>query len=332
MKKRLSILFILSLLVGACSTRPNEATSAIEPSAHLISPTAQPSPAIAGKLSIISFTVLPNPVERGSDLRIAWQTDGAARVALWQMTYDPKLGRWFRQGDPLSTGSAPGEYRLTVPPDADRTLRFEIQATDAVGNSETATSDEIRLVCHPIFFDLPWTAWCPNPPQTTQAAFQAFEGGYMIWRADTGQVYTLLQPAGRDLPPSWFASVPTSAAVEVDAPTGRCAPGDHFQDAWAGLTDYWRSLGWAVAPEQTYTLTLQFSLSPYGYGSNDDLYLSWPDGRIAHLRVYLGAPNHASGPALSFVESGASAATTQSTSASSRDVSFLTPEVDTCES
>jgi hypothetical protein len=191
-----------------------------------------------------------------------------------------------------------------VPPDANRTLRFELEATDAAGNRVAATSDEVRLVCHPIFFDLPWAAWCPNPPQTTLAAFQAFEGGHMIWRADTGQVYVLLQPAGPELPPAWVACVPRHEAVPVDALPGRYPPDEHFQQAWASLTELWRSLGWGVTPEQTFTLTAQLSLSPGDTMSqNDDLYLSWPDGRIARLLVYLGAPNHASGPAWSFVDS-----------------------------
>ncbi|HET7090965.1 MAG TPA: hypothetical protein VFL17_20225, partial [Anaerolineae bacterium] len=266
-------------------------------------PTLQASPSASAVPQIVAFEVFPNPVERGDELRVTWQVDGASRAALWPMTYDSKLGRWYRQRDPISTGSTAGEYRLTVPPDADRTLRFELEATDTIGNSVTATSDEIRLVCHPIFFDLSRTAWCPNPPQTTLAAFQAFEGGYMIWRADTGQVYMLLQPAEPELPDGWFASVPTSKAVTVDAPPGRYAPGEHFQRAWASLTEHWRSLGWGVAPEQAFTLTAQLSLSSGDTMSqNDDLYLSWPDGRIAHLRVYLSAPNHASGPAWSFVD------------------------------
>ncbi|HET7090937.1 MAG TPA: hypothetical protein VFL17_20085, partial [Anaerolineae bacterium] len=111
----------------------------------------------------------------------------------------------------------------------------------------------------------------------------------------TGQVYTLLQPGD-----GWFAFLPTNEAAQVDAPPDRHAPGEHFQRAWASLTERWRSLGWGVAPEQPYSLTLQFSFSPYG-GMSDDLYLSWPDGRIAHLYVYLGT-HHAGGPAWNFVD------------------------------
>lgn len=298
MKKRLSILLILSLLAAATleptampvPTTPSSTLVPIEPpSVFPLSPTSQPSPDVVSTLSIVSFSALPNPVERGGDLRIAWQADGASHVALWSMTYDSKPGRWYRQGDPISTGSATGGHRLSVPSDANHRLRFELEATDAAGNSVAAASDEIRLVCHPIFFDLPWTAWCPSLPQTTLAAFQAFEGGYMIWRADTGQVYTLLQPVGPELPPAWFAVLPASEVVQADAPPGRYPPGEHFQWVWSSLTEYWHSLGWGVSPEQTFALTEQLSLSPGDtISQNDDLYLSWPDdGSLACLCTWV---------------------------------------------
>jgi hypothetical protein len=257
---------------------------------------------------VISFTVSPNPVERGSDVRVQWHVTGTTHATLWPLTYDSKTGQWYRMGDPISTGSTIGEHRLTVPGDANQTLRFQLEATDAAGNTETATSDEIRLVCHPIFFEPRWSAWCPSAPQTTTAAFQPFEGGYMIWRGDTRQVYVLRQSTTRELPSDWLAFFPTEEPASIDVPSGRFAPGQHFQDAWASLPEYWRSLGRAVASEQVYTLTSQLSFSPYGRGTGDDLYLSWPDGRIAHLLVYLGAPNHANGPAWSFVNSNATPA------------------------
>ncbi len=275
------------------------------------------SPSASAVPQIVAFEVSPNPVERGDDLRITWQVDGASRATLWSLTYDSKMGRWYRQPDPISSGSSVGEYRLSMPGDANQALRFELEATNAAGHSVAATSPEIQLVCHPLFFEPATTPWCPSAPETASAAFQAFEGGYMIWRGDTGQVYALRQPSGAELPFDWFAFFPTEEVVSRDIPPDRFAPGEHFQRAWASLPEYWRSLGWAIAPEQTYSLTLQFSFSPNGRGTSDDLYLSWPDGRIAHLLVYLSAPNHAGGPAWSFVDSPAAPTPISSTPISS---------------
>jgi hypothetical protein len=295
--------FVVCWLLSACGTQPTP------PAIGNQVPQSSITPARAATPQIVSFIVSPNPVERGEDLTISWQVDGAAQATLWQLTYDSRLARWDRQPDPVSSGSNIGEYRLTVPGDANRTLRFELEAKNSAGNSVTATSDEIQLVCHALFFKAAMLPWCPNAPETTSAAFQAFEGGYMISRADTGQVYVLRQ-ATSDLPPDWFAFFPTNDATNRPMPTAGILPGEHFQRAWANLPDHWQSLGAAIAPEQTYTLTTQLSLSRGDtLNQNDDLYLTFPTGAIAHLLIYLSAPNHASGPAWSYPGSDQSAQT-----------------------
>jgi hypothetical protein len=312
-RSTLSVLAVCWLL-SACGAQPTP--PAVSNQAVLLAtvPARTTTPADAPAPRIISFTVLPDPVERGQDMIVSWQVDGASKATLWQLTYDSKMGRWHRQPDPISSGSNSGEYRLTVPGDANRTLRFELEVKNAEGDSVTVTSDEIRLACHPLFFKAPSPAWCPNAPESTAAAFQAFEGGYMIWRADTGQVYVLRQ-ATSNLPPDWFAFFPTEEAGGRQILPGESAPGEHFQRAWANLPEHWHSLGVAISPEQTYTLTMQLSLSRGDMLShNEDLYLTWPTGEIAHLRVYLGAPNHASGPAWSFLGSDQSSAVTEAPS------------------
>jgi hypothetical protein len=313
-------------LLSACGSQPTP--PAIRNQAVLLAtvPARTTTPADVPAPQIISFTVLPNAVERGQDMIVSWQVDGASAATLWQLAYGSKLDRWYRQPDPISSGSNIGEYRLTVPGDANQTLRFELEAKNAEGDSSTATSDEIRLVCHDLFFKAASPAWCPNVLESTAAAFQAFESGYMIWRADTGQVYVLRQ-ASSDLPPDWFAFFPTVEAGGRQILPSEFTPGEHFQRAWANLPVHWHSLGGAVSGEQIYSLTMQLSLSRGDtLSQNDDLYLTWPTGEIAHLRVYLGAPNHASGPAWSFLGPDQSSAATEAPS-----VGNLAPVTHTAE-
>jgi hypothetical protein len=296
----LLLLTLLSQLMVACSIFPAQSTSVPN-----FTPATIPTgiPTTGGSLQVVSFTVAPNPVERGDTVKVKWNVAESPHVALWQMTYDSKLGRWYRRlPSPVTTGAAVGEWAITVPEDADHTLRFELEATDASGNSITATSDEIKLVCHPIFFDPDYPAWCPSATQTTPAALQSFEHGYMVWRSDTGQVYVLFQHPERLN--EWSACPAPGQAVDVGMPpAGLYAPGGHFGEVWAKLDEHLQStLGWATAPEQTYVLTSQLSLSPGFYMSlQDDLFLSWPDGRVAHLSVYLSAPNHDYGPSWTFI-------------------------------
>jgi hypothetical protein len=302
MIRTIILLIATAMLIGACSSS----------SAAVLAPTNPPTAAVATP-RILAFTVSPNPVERGQDLVVSWQVDGAAQAALWRLWYNSKLNDWYQQPDPLSSGSNSGEYRLTVPRDADRTLRFELEAKNAAGDSITATSDEIQLVCHALFFKAASPPWCPNAPETTSAVFQAFEGGYMIWRSDTGQVM-VLRRAAPDLPPDWFTFFPTDEATEREIPSGKSAPGEHFQRAWASLPEVW---GEAVTTEQAYSMTIHLSLSRGDVmNQNDDLYLTFPTGEIAHLLVYLSAPNHDSGPAWSFLGSDQSSTATETPSVS----------------
>jgi hypothetical protein len=260
-------------------------------------------------LRVLSFTVAPNPVERGGRVTVTWNVAGASRVTLWRMQYGSKMGYWYRLRPPDTSGSATGEWTIVVPHDAtwQRTaavdqphwdLKFELEATDDAGNSVVATSEEIRFICHPPVFDLNVT-WvtCAHPAATTRAAFQPFEHGHMIWRADTGQVYVLLEHTKHASP--WRVHHPTGPTVDTGGPpTGLYAPGEHFRETWIHLDESWQSaLGWATASERTYDLTSQLSLlGGHPIAGNDDLYLSWPDGRVAHLLVDLAAQDQEAGP------------------------------------
>lgn len=323
------LLLAICWLLSACSSQPAQPTANHPTNPIAVAPFQTVTPNDVAAPRIISFTVSPNPVERGQDVTVSWQVDGASQATVWQLTYDSKLDRWYRQSDPISSGSNIGEYRLTVAGDANRTLRFEIEAKNAAGDSVTTTSDEIRLACHTLFFKTDLPPWCPNAPETALAAFQAFEGGFMIWRADTGQVYVLRQ-ATPDLPADWFAFFPTEEAVSRNIPPDRLAPGEHFLRAWASLPEYWRSLGGAIAPEQAFTLTAQLSLSRGdALSQTDDLYLTWPTGEIAYLRVSLSAPNHAGGPAWSFLGSDQLPTSTTPTATASEAPPAINPTSET---
>jgi hypothetical protein len=60
-------------------------------------------------------------------------------------------------------------------------------------------------------------------------------------------------------------------------------------------------LGWASAPSQRFELTAQIALDPR-YPMFDQMFLSWPDGRVAQLYTGGGLPHPGLvGPAWSFL-------------------------------
>ena len=42
-------------------------------------------------LRVLSFTVTPNPVERGGRVTVTWDVAGASRVTLWRMQYASRV-------------------------------------------------------------------------------------------------------------------------------------------------------------------------------------------------------------------------------------------------
>lgn len=123
---------------------------------------------------------------------------------------------------------------------------------------------------------------CAGPVNTTQAAYQRYERGFMIWLADSGDIWAFVDGQR----PPWYhfnlgnySGLPDATG---NAPAGLIQPINGFGRVWANekginqptLKD---ELGWAVVPEVSYTATWQF----FGRTSHVHVYLTVPDGRVA---------------------------------------------------
>ena len=274
--------------------RPERAAATASPPAPAASPTNAP----ASGLAILSFSASPNPVERGTVVRLSWTVQAAAAVTVWPMAYDDKRSVWYRQSSPTYTGSGDAELTVAVAVDARLPLRYELEATDADGAVVTAQTDLIQLVCYPLFFSGSTDpSFCLHAPRSVQAEFQSFERGFMIWDSDSGDVTILVLDPGRYV--YWLLWSPKGQAVETGAPpAGQFGPGTHFVEAWVtlgpaelgGSLRLRDTLGWGTAPPQSFTLTEQVKLDSR-YAIFDAEFLSWPDGRVAQLYTGAGAPH-----------------------------------------
>jgi hypothetical protein len=119
--------------------------------------------------------------------------------------------------------------------------------------------------------------------QTSQSAFQAFEGGYMLWRGDTGEIWVLtsadwqvrhfLQAKYADLPDNPVANLP---------PEGLIKPVNGFGRVWENFADVRQALGWALAAETGYTAIFGSALPTAG--GLQQTAVNFPDGREIVLR------------------------------------------------
>lgn len=97
---------------------------------------------------------------------------------------------------------------------------------------------------------------CVNPSQGIQGAQQLFQNGMMIWRADTGEIWVLIDGEAR-------LTVYEDTYVEGE-PDPTATPPDTFFAAKRGFGKVWAemggensALGWATAPESQISLTVQ---------------------------------------------------------------------------
>ena len=295
----------------------------IIPSGTVAPPTPVISPTPPEFLTVVSFTASPNPVDRGQELTLSWDVAFALKITVWPMTYDRKTGRWSRldedagpdpMGLPHTSNDASGQWTGRVPDDARYPLRFEVEAFDDQGARVIGSSEVVALRCYP---SIASGGYCPLAPATIDAAYQSFELGYLIWRADTDHILVISANPAYYLPWSLEASTPRVRPIPAP-PAGRLPPGWRFAGLWSSFdvtvpsvgaaTPELRTLalsellGWATGPQVEYEMRAQIDLDNTQSGIlNDRLFVSLPDGRLAALILYDGAQG-ATGPAWSFVE------------------------------
>jgi hypothetical protein len=269
---------VVNMLDGSTLTEQNLAPITVSgslvppaPTAASIPPTALPGVSAA---RVVYFTAAPEVIARGGTLTLSWQVTGVTQVAVWRT----EPGGPLAESSPVS--SPTGSWTLTLPASYTTTATFLLFATDAAGNT-TQSALTVSIICPYVYFfgDAGVGASCPlNEATTVQAAFQAFEGGVMIWRADTSEILVLYNSGVvsrfRD---TWQEG--ETVAINETPPAGLYAPMRGFGKVWVSDQGVRNGLGWATTLEQGYTMQYQTS-GDYKYAR---LYLTWPDGRVIYL-------------------------------------------------
>ncbi|GEM_PF-2093900 len=128
----------------------------------------------------------------------------------------------------------------------------------------------------------------PTPPVPTytyftDAAFQLYERGFMVWRADTGDILVFfgdfLNGSGGTMlliPLWWYQEFPENSQPRVPEPY--VDPINGFGRVWGTLSDVRERLGYAVTSETAYQMTLELENGAYGKG-----WLSLPDGTQLYI-------------------------------------------------
>jgi hypothetical protein len=235
--------------------------------------TPVPAQPTVPSLRILSFVAAPETVERSGTVTVSWQVTGATTLGVWLLSPDGRLS--------VSAPNPPlvGSWTVTLDQSYTDTASFMVFANDAAGN-QVQSGITVRIICpYTYFFGSPSSgAACPlGPAATVQAAFQKFEHGFMLWRADTGDILVLYETSRVErYKDSWQGETITYSETP---PSGLYQPVRGFGKVWVDNAQVRQGLGWAVSLEQGYVMQYQQS----GDFKYSRLYMTWPDGTVIYV-------------------------------------------------
>lgn len=224
-------------------------------------------------LRIDTFTVTPDPVERGGMVTLTWNAPGAESVGITPVSPD---------GIFLTTVAhdlaASGSFEIQVPEEFVTSITYHLWALDANGVARDAYAT-VGIICP---YEEYFASRCPQSRDYIQAAYEPFERGYMVWRSDTREIYVLYGDGFyQTYEDTWHEGDPVD--IEGTPPQGLFAPVRGFGNLWANQQEVRDALGWPTAAESGYTMLLETVRGGSGRYGGIGVYFTLPDDRVVNL-------------------------------------------------
>lgn len=223
---------------------------------------------------IFSFDVWPNPASAGTTLSLNWSMQGAelALIETYDVTNDTIIG--LIPDLPLA-----GMTTFDIPIGASTTtLEFRLYAAN-YGETDTDARYK-RLISANATVDVTPPIIYENNPGAT---FQQFERGFMIWRADTNDIYVLYDAGSLGANGGGpytiysggeYVDLPENPIFNV--PAGRIRPENGFGKVWGNIPQVRNQIGWAVLSEVGYLAAARLE-------NHVPVAITIPDGRTVYL-------------------------------------------------
>jgi hypothetical protein len=215
------------------------------------------------QLEILSFTASPNPVERRGTVTLAWEAPHAHTASITRVSPEGVFMDTEARDLPES-----GSIALQVPEDYVTSISYYLGARDVNGVLAKAFVS-VDITCP---FDEHIAPECPLTHDYLPAAYQPFERGHMLWRGDLHEIYVLYQDGSYEtVEDTWQEG--ESISIE-EPPQGLVKPALREE------------LGWATAPETSYTMLLETVRPSVARYSIVNAYLTLPDDQVVHLYAF----------------------------------------------
>jgi hypothetical protein len=121
-----------------------------------------------------------------------------------------------------------------------------------------------------------------NNTSYTQAAYQQYERGFMLWRADTGAVMVFFGGTSGQMityAQNTYGTWPDNPIVYT--PPGFTRSINGFGKVWGSQPPLRDGIGYALGPEEAFTMTVQTS-------AGNPTVFSLPDGRSVNVSLWSG--------------------------------------------
>jgi hypothetical protein len=230
-------------------------------------------------MTIASFTVSPDPVERGGMITLTWNAPNAQGVGITRLSSDGGIFLAPEAPDLPPSGS----IVLAVPVDYVTSVTYYLGARDAHGVLQGAYATA-GVSCA---YDDTIAPECPLTQDYVHAAHEPFEHGAMVWRGDIREIYVLYDDGNyRTYEDTWTEGEPIY--FEETPPQGLLVPNRGFGYLWARQPAVRGRLGWATEVESGYTMVVETVRRHFGRYPRSDIYLRLPDNRTVYLDTSQG--------------------------------------------
>ena len=215
-------------------------------------------------VNILSFSASADALPPGGSVTVSWSVQGTQYALLDVFDLDTNVIITQLWDLPLI-----GTTNITMPTTVRSGIRVVVYAANkAYGTTITMYGREAQRE-----LTIGLNVAAPSSV-TTRAAFQQYERGFLIWRADTGGVmmFSTTAPHVAFFRQSDYEGLPDNPITSV--PTGFVLPVNGFGRVWGGFQHVRDSVGYATGAEQSYTLTARIV-------GNGTISYTLPDGRVA---------------------------------------------------
>ena len=240
------------------------------PEPPVTDPTPTPAPPPQPN-TIMSFSATPGTVNPGAAVTLAWEVVGTGGVVIEQ-----RVPNITTVETVVNAASPKGTALVYVPGYAAYSVQYTLYTADRSASREAT----VQVYCPTAFFFGAGDGCPTGPAREVGTVYQAFEGGFMVWRQDTNEIYVMFKDGSAAyFLESDYAGLP-EAAVEEAPPLDRQIPVAGFGKVWANGPNVRSKLGWALDDEQGYNARIQSVASGREPRPQYAFYLTLPGSEV----------------------------------------------------